>query len=217
MSAAAIVHSVAEAFAPPAVGQPFRHWILSDILPEAVIGPLAALAVPGEPLGESGGRRETHNALRAFVTAAEPLDPAGAALVEAFQSPQLVGLLARTCGTNLDGTYLRIEYCRDVDGFWLEPHTDIAAKRFTLLVYLNDPPAGEAWGTDLYDASGRLLGTAPSRTNAGLAFVPGADTWHGFARRRISGTRRSLIVNYVDPAWRSHHELAHPGHVVRVD
>jgi hypothetical protein len=46
--------------------------------------------------------------------------------------------------------------------------------------------------------------------NTALVFVPGADTWHGFAPRPIRGARRSLIVNYVKPEWRSRHELAYP-------
>ena len=37
----------------------------------------------------------------------------------------------------LRDSHLRIEYCLDTDGFWLEPHTDIGAKLFTMLVYLS--------------------------------------------------------------------------------
>jgi len=55
-----------------------------------------------------------------------------------------------------------------------------------------------------------LVATAPYRRNAGLIFIPGSDTWHGFHRRPIVGVRRSLIVNYVKPEWRSRHELAFP-------
>ena len=50
----------------------------------------------------------------------------------------------------------------------------------------------------------------------GLLFVPAADTWHGFTRRRIAGVRRSLIVNYVKPEWRSRHELAFPDQAIVV-
>ena len=93
---------------------------------------------------------------------------------------------------------------------WLEPHTDIGAKMLTLLIYLSDHPDAAQWGTDVMDAAGTVHATAPGVFNAGLMFVPGADTWHGFTRRRIDGVRRSLIVNYVTPAWRSRHELAFP-------
>ena len=46
--------------------------------------------------------------------------------------------------------------------------------------------------------------------NGGFVFVPGSDTWHAFHRRPIHGVRRSLIINYVRPEWRSRHELAYP-------
>ncbi|HYZ23268.1 MAG TPA: 2OG-Fe(II) oxygenase, partial [Rhodopila sp.] len=102
----------------------------------------------------------------------------------------------------------------DTDGFWLEPHTDIGAKLFTMLICLSDDPDSEAWGTDLLDAQGTPVQTAPYRRNCGLIFIPGRDTWHGFHRRPIRGVRRSLIVNYVEPEWRSRHELAFPDQLV---
>jgi hypothetical protein len=170
----------------------------------------------GAALGDGGGRRETQNDRRRFLDPAlQTHDPDCAALAQALQSSGLVSTLAARCGTSLAGTLLRIEYCRDRDGFWLEPHTDIGAKHFTLLIYLNTPPEGEDWGTDFYNEAGALAATAPSRCNAGVAFVPGANTWHGFRPHPITGTRRTLIVNYVVPAWRSVHELAFPGRPVR--
>ena len=57
-------------------------------------------------------------------------------------------------GCTLGGSFLRIEYCLDTDGFWLEPHTDIGAKLFTMLVYLSDHPEAEDWGTDIMDCVG---------------------------------------------------------------
>ena len=62
---------------------------------------------------------------------------------------------------------------------------------------------------------GEVIGSAPGGFGKGLMFVPGPDTWHGFARRRITGVRRSLIVNYVKPEWRSRHELAFSDQPVR--
>ena len=79
-----------------------------------------------------------------------------------------------------------------------------------MLVYLSTEPGSEAWGTDILDANLNLVATAPYKRNAGLIFIPGADTWHGFHRRPINGVRRSLIINYVKPEWRSRHELAFP-------
>jgi trehalose utilization protein len=79
-----------------------------------------------------------------------------------------------------------------------------------MLVYLSAEPGCEAWGTDLLDGPETLVATMPYRRNSGFIFIPGADTWHGFHARPIEGVRRSLIVNYVKPEWRSRHELAFP-------
>ena len=210
-----IAQSVVAAFQPPPRTQPFRHWILDTVLPDICAARLARLDPPGDAMGEGGGRRETQNDRRVFLTPAlQNADTDCRDLACALQSPGTVAALAAICGTDLDGTRLRIEYCRDHDGFWLEPHTDIGAKLFTLLIYLNTPPPGEDWGTDLYDASGALAGTAPSRANAGVAFVPGRETWHGYRRRPITGVRRTLIVNYVVADWRSVQELAFPATAV---
>jgi hypothetical protein len=213
--AAAVAQSVLTAFEPPPRTVPFRHWSLANVLPDTCAARLAGLEPPGEAVGDGGGRRETHNDRRVFLTPAlQDADADCRDLAQALHAPRVVAALATRCGTCLNGTRLRIEYCRDHDGFWLEPHTDIGAKLFTLLIYLNTPPPAEDWGTDLYDTHGNLAGTAPSHANAGVAFVPGTDTWHGYRRRPITGVRRTLIVNYVVPDWRSVHELAFPGEVV---
>jgi hypothetical protein len=127
-----------------------------------------------------------------------------------FQDARTVGAIEQLCGTSLAGGLLRIEYCQDSDGFWLEPHTDIGAKLFTFLIYLSDGPGTAEWGTDLYDGERNWIGRAPFGRGFGLMFVPGGDTWHGFAPRRIAGVRRSLIVNYVKDEWRARHELSFP-------
>ena len=118
--------------------------------------------------------------------------------------------LEKRTGATLRGHYLRIEYCQDREGFWLEPHTDIGAKKFTMLVYLSETDDAGSWGTDIYDNDLRHLGQAPGGFNKGLIFIPGHDTWHGVEKRHYSGVRKSIIVNYVIPEWRSRHELAYP-------
>lgn len=191
--------------------QPFRHWLLDDAFPRFLADALATLPVVPPVIDDSEGRRETNNATRRFVTPAErDAFPACAALAELLQGGATTGLLGSVCGRSLADTYLRIEYCQDTDGFWLEPHTDIAAKRFTMLIYLSTHPDAAEWGTDLFDADQQIAGRSSGQFNSGLIFLPAADTWHDFTRRRIAGVRRSIIVNYVTPDWRSRHELAFP-------
>ena len=113
-------------------------------------------------------------------------------------------------GADLSTGRLRIEYCQDVDGFWLEPHVDVSVKQITILIHLSDDPALADTGTDLYEGppQHRPAGRAPAGGGKGLIFVPGHDTWHGFTPRPLRAVRRSLIVNFVGPAWRAMEELA---------
>lgn len=189
---------------------PFAHWLLEHVLPDPVARAIAALPIPPAKIDDTKGKRETHNSTRRFFAPGDLATSATKAASEAFQSAAAVRALAEATGAELAGTSLRIEYCRDTDGFWLEPHTDIGAKSFTMLIYLSDDAAASSWGTDIYDQDKRHLGAAPCGFNKGLIFVPGADTWHGFEKRRIDGVRKSLIVNYVKPEWRARHELSYP-------
>jgi hypothetical protein len=131
-------------------------------------------------------------------------------LADAFKHPLVTSAIERETGTDLSLGHLRIEYCQDVDGFWLEPHVDIPVKLFTMLVYLSAEPELRQAGTDIYDATPEhnLVATAPYERNKGLIFIPGKDTWHGFSQRPINGVRKSIIINYVAPTWRDTFELA---------
>ena len=193
------------------MNEPFRHWLLEEVLPPATAHAAAELPFEAPRIGDTLGKRETHNATRKFFSPEVRREYLVCEeIAEAFQHPATVHMLEHKTGAKLGGSYLRIEYCQDTEGFWLEPHTDIGAKRFTMLIYLSDCPAAEGWGTDLYDAAGTHLGSAPGGFDKGLIFVPGQDTWHGVRPRQFTGIRKSLIINYVIPEWRSRHELAFP-------
>jgi hypothetical protein len=195
--------------------RPYCNWRLSGLLPEPVVRGLAAL--PFEPTALNGvsGRRELHNDDRRYF-AGEVLDayPVARRVAEAFQSPEVVRAFARHTGADLDGTYLRIEYALDLDGFWLEPHTDLGVKSLTLLTQL--PEAGqEDLGTDIYAGPDAWVERAAFEWNGALLFVPSDRTWHGFEPRPIKGVRRSVIVNYVTDEWRAREQLAFDGRPVR--
>lgn len=213
---AAVAHARAALAEAQRGEMPFRHWTFSNILPDALCDAVRALPFAPPAIEDTQGRRETHNSTRIFCgTEHQARFPACATLAATFQHPSVIATLDSLCGTTLTGSFLRIEYCLDSDGFWLEPHTDIGAKLFTLLVYLSTDPGSEDWGTDLLAADGTRVARARAVPNTGLIFLPGADTWHGFARRSIAGVRRTLIVNYVRPEWRSRHELAFPDRPVQ--
>jgi hypothetical protein len=194
---------------------PFRHWLLNHILPHSTCKAIDALPMVPPEITDTAGKRETHNSTRLFFNPPQrSAHPACNQVATALQSDPVVQHLGSICDVALAGSYLRIEYCLDTDGFWLEPHTDIGAKLFTMLIYLSDDPGAHAWGTDILDGPDRLVLTTPYQRNFGLIFIPAPDTWHGFHRRKINGVRRSLIVNYVKPEWRSRNELSFPDRAV---
>ncbi|MCE0744255.1 2OG-Fe(II) oxygenase [Acetobacter sicerae] len=189
---------------------PFRHWTLSDILPQEACDALVAWEPEDNAVaGDTGGRRETRNGSRVFVEPeARARDARLDVLAHMFDSPEGRAAVEALCGTKLDHTALRLELSLDTDGFWLEPHTDIGAKKLTLLIPLSVHEDAEQWGTDLMNAEGNTVVRSSGRFNTGTLFVPGDDTWHGFQKRPINGLRRGLIVNFVDSSWRATHELA---------
>ena len=192
---------------------PYPHWLLANVLPDDLCQEIIALPFEAPKIDDTRGKRETHNTQRLFAGQENQARHAACArLAASFQEPSTVALLEDVCGRQLTGNFLRIEHCLDTDGFWLEPHTDIGAKLFTMLVYLSDHPDAEQWGTDILDPGPghELLMRSPGSFNTGLIFLPAEDTWHGFAKRPINGVRRSLIINYVKPEWRARHELAFP-------
>lgn len=192
------------------ITEPYKHWLLKDVLPPQI--GIAIIALPFTPplIGDTMGKRETHNGTRTFF-AGEIRERFHVCrdFANAMQGEAVVRKVEETCGISLRGSFLRIEYCQDTDGFWLEPHTDIREKLLTMLVYLSTGLGATQWGTDVYDEDLNYVATAPSEFNAGLIFIPGANTWHGFRKRPIDGVRRTLIINYVTD-WKDRSQLAFP-------
>jgi hypothetical protein len=198
------------------IDRPFAHWLPEGLFPEPLVDALRALPIPAHELRGISGRRELHNDARTyFDPAALRRWPCAREAAQAFQARETVRVIEAVFGAQIQGCALRIEYARDVDGFWLEPHTDIGVKRFTLIYSLSDGPLQDHLGTDLYAGPTAWAGRSPFTHNAGLVFVPAADTWHGFEPRLVPGVRKALIVNYVGPDWRAREQLAFPDAPVR--
>jgi hypothetical protein len=188
---------------------PYRHWTLSNMFPQAVVEALFDLPFEAPELDGISGKRELHNDSRTYFDATNiERRPICAAVATAFHDSDTVAMIADATGADLDGTYLRIEFAQDIDGFWLQPHTDEGAKMITLLYYLAED-GQDGLGTDIYAAADRWAKRAPFVSNQALVFVPGDHTWHGFEPRKIDGVRKSVIVNYVTDAWRDREQLAY--------
>jgi len=195
---------------------PYPHWLMEQCLPDEAVTAVTGLPIVPPRIEDTQGRRETHNESRIhFGEQYRSRYGVMDVLSRVFQSRQVTDALEAATGARLGGTSLRIEYCQDSDGFWLEPHTDIGVKKFTMLIYLNREPEGADWGTDIYSDRDTHVGRAPAGFNKGLIFVPSDRTWHGFEKRPMNGVRKSLIINYVGPEWRNRHELCYPEEAIR--
>ncbi len=190
---------------------PYKHWFLSHCLPADAVDTIMSLPFPAPDLGGVSGKRELHNATRTYFDADNMgRYPVCKAFNDAFQDKRLVSNIESFFGTKLDGTYLRVEYAQDIDGFWLEPHSDLGVKLFTMLLYMS-PDANHAdLGTDIYDGNKKPIARSPFQQNGAMVFVPADNTFHGFESRTIEGVRKSIIINYVTNEWRAREQLAFP-------
>lgn len=190
---------------------PFDYWLLDNPLPEGYCEAIAAL--PYDPPTDLvfNGKRETNNASRVLFTPEMQIHyPVCLRLVEAFRDARVMDAIEDETGTDLSDGHLRIEYCQDTEGFWLEPHTDIFVKKFTMLVYLSDEPGLAQAGTNIYEGppDHKYVGSAPYGKNKGAVFIPGENTWHGVGQHDFSGVRKSIIINYVTSDWQDRKQLA---------
>ena len=194
------------------VSDPYDYWLLDNILPQAIIDKI--LELPIEPMADPvfKGRRENNNGARCHFSAEKQATyPVCREVVSAFGDLQSISAIKDLTGADLSQGQLRVEYCQDRDGFWLEPHLDVGAKLFTMMLYLSKDPDLYDAGTDIYDSSPmhNLVASAPYASNAGMIFIPGQHTWHGLSKRPIHGVRKSLMINFVSQEWRNREELAY--------
>ncbi len=188
--------------------RPYSHWFLSSCLPEDAIAATQNLPFKAPELEGLSGKRELHNKTRTYFDAQNmERFPVCKALNEAFQSERLTKAIADHFNTDINGSFLRVEYAQDIGGFWLEPHTDLGVKLFTMLLYISDGPGHSELGTDIYDADKRHVARSPFQSNGAMVFIPSSVTYHGFEPRKIAGIRKSIIINYVTNDWRAREQL----------
>lgn len=188
--------------------EPYPHWFLTNCVPDNAISAMAELPFAAPDLDGVSGKRDLHNKTRTYFDGENMQRfPVCKAFNEAFQAPKLTKAIAQHFKTNLNGSFLRVEYAQDTDGFWLEPHTDLGVKLFTMLLYVSDDPGHEHLGTDIYDANKKHVSRSPFQSNGAMVFVPSDVTYHGFEPRKINGVRKSIIVNYVTNDWRAREQL----------
>lgn len=196
---------------------PYPHYLIKDLFDEELMKELRNLPfeVPLN-LDYKLGRREEFNSHRQYFNP-EVIQEHDCArrVADVFLSPEVISFIEKAGNVDLKDSLLRIEYTLDTDNFWLEPHTDIGVKNFTMLIYLSDDAEAVNWGTDIYVDADTHFATVPSAPNTGLVFFPSENTWHGFHKRNIKGVRKTLIVNYVTQEWRNRQELVDPNKTMK--
>ncbi len=207
-----VVHSLLKCFEQSQQNEtPYRHWFLTGCLPEDTLVSILDLPFEAPELGGVSGKRELHNATRTYFDVENRKKYAHCeAFSQAFQDKRVIDIIESKFGTNLDGTYLRIEYAQDTGGFWLQPHSDLGVKNFTMLLYVSKEESHKQLGTDIYDANKQHVTQSPFESNGALVFVPADNTFHGVEPRTIEGIRKSIIINYVTDEWRAREQLAFP-------
>ena len=208
----AIVDSLTKSFAAAkGATTPYPHWFVDNCLPADVVADVLALPFPAPELGGVSGKREVHNATRKYFDAENMQRyPVCNAVNAALQDKRTTDTIEKTFRTKLAGTYLRVEFAQDTNGFWLEPHTDLGVKSFTFLLYLSTNATHKDLGTDIYDAAKKHVGSSPFKSNGAMIFVPSNNTFHGFEPRPIHGVRKSLVINFVTNDWKAREQLAYP-------
>lgn len=182
--------------AAPVVAEPFPHVVVPRFVPPAA---LAAVYDDIPKTGKGGS----------FPPEALRLGSAARALMRELEGGALRAAIAGKFGLDLDGapTMLTVRVaCRSKDG---QIHRDSAAKRVTVLLYLN--PAGK------FDRHGslRLLRgpgdiedyavEVPPTEGTLLVFPNGPATWHGHLP--YEGDRASVQLNYMADDAKARSEL----------
>ena len=184
--------------ATPVADAPFRHVVIPEFVPPAVL----ADVVGGLPKLEKGG---------SFPTSGLRLGSAAQALMQELEGPRFRAAVAEKFGLALDDAPVMITLrgqSREKDG---RIHTDSTAKRVTVLLYLN--PETEAWAKQ--EGCLRLLRRpddlddyaveVPPVNGTLLVFPNGETTWHG--HKQFVGRRHVVQLNYMTTDDKARYEM----------
>ena len=174
--------------AAPLAQDPFPHILVENFVP-----PKSLTQIYDELPRMTRGGSFPHEALR--------LGTSARAMMTELEGPRLRQVIARKLNLDLDDapSMLTVRlYTREKDG---QIHTDSAAKRVTVLLYLN--PEQEAFAKQegclrLLRSPGDLEDYAvevPPTNGTLLVFPNGPTTWHG--HRTYVGPRHSVQLNYM--------------------
>ena len=184
--------------ATPVASDPFPHVVVPDFVPPA---PLSAVLRDLPRIGKRGS----------YPAESLRLGPAARALVEALEGPEFREATAGLFGLDLRDapTMLTLRgWTNERDG---HIHRDSAAKRVTVLLYLNQE--SDAWSA--HQGCLRLLRSAddldayavevPPVNGTLLVFPNAPNSWHG--HKQFVGPRYSIQLNYMTTDEKARSEL----------
>ena len=91
--------------------KPYKNWFLTKCLPAEAAANVIELPFEPPSLEGISGKRELHNNTRKYFDAENMARfPVCKAFNDAFQDKRITGLIERHFGTNLAGSYLRVEF-----------------------------------------------------------------------------------------------------------
>ena len=104
-----MLESLTASLTTPPASVPYQHWLLPNMLPDAVAKALSLLPFTAPDLHGISGKRELHNDTRQYFDAANNARfPVCGALARFFQAPQTVQTLQTATGADLSDTNIRI-------------------------------------------------------------------------------------------------------------
>ncbi len=185
--------------ATPVASAPFPHILVPNFVrPEALRDVVAALP----PIRSRGS----------FPIAALRLGAAAQALVDGLEGPEFRAITAEKFSLDLAAAPVMTTLRGNTGAKDGQIHTDSAAKRVTILLYLN-PATGDAWAdqkgclrllrgaTDLEDYEVEV----PPVDGALLVFPNGPTTWHG--HKQFIGQRYAIQMNYLTTSAKAKAEM----------
>ena len=182
----------------PVAADPFPHVVVPHFVPPAFL----ARVQTDLPVLASGG---------SYPPEALRLGPSATSLIRQMQGDEVRSSIASRFHLDLSEAPVMLTIrgrTREKDG---RIHTDSAAKRVTVLLYLNSRT--EAWAKQ--EGCLRLLRTADDIENYAVEVAPvdgtllvfpnGPTTWHG--HRKFVGPRHAIQMNYMANDLRAKSEL----------
>ena len=160
--------------------------------------------IPEDSLDISG-KREHNTSTRSFVNIQSPEELKD--VFTKFDEMALRKFFSDLTRIDCSTGRLRVEIINDNAGAYLEEHIDIKEKLITFQIYVNEGDIN--WGTTIYSDWDTEYTTVPFVQNTGWLTHKNADIIHGVKQHSVTGKRHSVIINYIDGAWRDTDQLFH--------